>query len=91
MDLYAVAERWPDGIWRVVAVTFFCTDPIEAILIVAGPTADLVAKGAATRGWAAQAATCDRGENDDPSIVRIRMFRSVRTDEASARVRRTIP
>jgi hypothetical protein len=90
MDLYAVAERWPDGVWHVVA-TAYTEDPIDAILIVAGPRAGLIAKGAAARGWAAQAATCDRGENDDPSIVRIRMFRAVRTDEASARVRSTIP
>jgi hypothetical protein len=90
MDLYAVAERWPDGIWHVVAHSF-SEDPIEAILIVAGSTAELVAKGTAARGWAAQAATCDRGTGDDPSIVRIRLFRSMRTDEEHARGRSTIP
>lgn len=90
MDLYAVAERWPDGIWHVVAHSF-SDDPIDAILVVAGETAELVAKGAAARGWAAQAATCNRGEGGDPAIIRIRMFRSVRTDEEHARGRSTIP
>lgn len=83
MDPYAVAERWPDGEWHQVAVAF-AEDPIDAILVVAGEGAQLVAKGAAARGWAAQAATCDPSTGD-PTLIRIRMFRSVRTRPEEAR------
>lgn len=76
LPLYRVAERWPDGAWHEVAHVWTDFGPADAIMIVAGDDAEEVTHGTRGQDYAAQVATTDRG-TDDPTLVRVRMFRAI--------------